>query len=70
MASSTRSAVPDAAPQTVAELERARADARRRLRDAVDDIRTQAKKSGTDKMTDEDIEAEIRGSRTERRARR
>jgi hypothetical protein len=48
--SSTRSPASDADPQTVTELEQARADARRRLRDAVEDVRNQAKKTGTAKL--------------------
>jgi hypothetical protein len=66
--SSTRSTASDVAPQTVTELEHARADARRQLRDAVDDVRNQAKKAVAAKLTDEEIEAEIRKARAERHA--
>lgn len=55
------------APQTLAELERARADARQGLRETVEDLRGDAKRSGASHLSDEDIASEIAASRAERR---
>lgn len=70
MATSTRSPTSDAAPKTVAELERTRTEARQRLREAVDDVRAEAKKSGAAKLTDGELEIEILAARADRRTKR
>jgi len=70
MSSPTRTGAPDAAPRTAQELERARAAGRKRLRGAVEQIRADSKKSGAAKLSDEEIEREVRAARAERRTKR